>query len=446
MGKALIPPGPKGHFLSGHLPELRRDALGFYLRCAREYGDCTTFRFGLKRIYLVSSPGLIEQVLHSRNFTKHFALRMNKLLLGNGLLTSEGDFWLRQRRLIQPVFQRERLTSYAPDMTACTQRQIDGWRDGDERDLHVEMRRLTLAIAARTLFGADATGQSEAVGLALHEAMGTFNQRFFRVLRIPERIPTPENLRIRRAVRRLDDILYGLINQRRAEGEQKDLLSILLHARHESDGTGMTDRQLRDEAMTLFLAGHETTALALAWGWYLLAQHPQVVEKLEAELHQVLGGRTPTVADLPNLPYTEMIVQEIMRIYPPAYAIGRQAIRPCTIGGYPIPAGATILMCQWAVHRDPRYFDDPERFYPERWADGLARRLPRYAYFPFGGGQRVCIGNTFALMELPLVLATIAQRFRFSRPPGPPVLPKPQLTLQPDRPILLKLHARGEKP
>jgi cytochrome P450 len=440
MGKDLIPPGPKGHFLSGHLPELRRDLLGFYLRCARDYGDCTTLRFGIKRIFFVNHPLLIEQVLHSRNFTKHYALRMNRLLLGNGLLTSEGDFWLRQRRLIQPVFQRERILSYAPDMTAHTERQIDSWRDDEERDLHAEMRKLTLAIAAKTLFGADVTGQSEAVGRALHDAMGTFSQRFFRVIRIPESVPTPGNLRIRKAIRRLDAILYGLINQRRAEGKQDDLLSILLHARHESDGSGMTDQQLRDEAMTLFLAGHETTALALAWGWYLLAQHPDAVEKLQAELRQVLGGRAPTAADLPNLLYTDMIVQEVMRLYPPAYAIGRQAIRACTIGGYPVPAGGTILMSQWVVHRDPRYFDNPERFYPERWADGLAKRLPRYAYFPFGGGQRVCIGNTFALMELPLVLATIAQRFRLSLPPGPPVLPKPQLTLQPNRPVLLKLH------
>lgn len=448
MGKTAIPPGPKGHFLRGHLPELRRDPLGFYLRCAHDYGDCTTIRFGLKRIFFINSPALIEQVLHSRNFTKHFALRMNRLLLGNGLLTSEGDFWLRQRRLLQPVFQRERIASYAPDMTACAEKQIAAWRDGDVRDLHIEMRELTLAVAAKTLFGADVTGQSEAVGeavgQALKDAMGTFNRRFFRLIRIPESLPTPGNLRIRRAVRRLDAILYGLINQRRAEGERNDLLSILLHARHESDGSGMTDRQLRDEAMTLFLAGHETTALALTWGWYLLAQHPQVVEKLEAELRRVLGGRAPTIADLPNLPYTEMVVQEVMRVYPPAYAIGRQAIQPCTLAGYPVPAGATILMSQWVVHRDPRFFDEPERFYPERWADGLARRLPRYAYFPFGGGQRVCIGNTFALMELPLVLATIAQRFCFSLPPGPPILPKPQFTLQPERPILLKLHARGE--
>lgn len=443
MGKALVPPGPKGHFLSGHLPEMRRDLLGFYLRCARTYGNCASVRFGLKRIFFVSHPALIEQVLHSRNFTKHYALRMNRLLLGNGLLTSEGDFWLRQRRLIQPVFQRERLLSYAPDMTACAQRQIEAWGDGDVRDLHAEMRQLTLAVATKTLFGADAAGQSQAVTQALHDAMGTFGQRLFRVLPIPDSLPTLGNLRIRKAIRRLDGILYGIINQRRAEGERNDLLSILLHARHESDGTGMSDRQLRDEAMTLFLAGHETTALALAWGWYLLSQHPDVVEKLQAELHQVLGGRTPTVADLPNLVYTERVVQEVLRLYPPAYAIGRQAIRPCTIGGYAVPAGGTVLMSQWVVHRDPCYFYEPERFCPDRWADGLARRLPRYAYFPFGGGQRLCIGNTFALMELPLVLATIAQRFRFSRPAGPPIVPKPLLTLQPDRPILLKLHRRN---
>jgi cytochrome P450 len=443
MGKAMLPPGPKGHFLSGHLPEMRRDLLGFYLRSARDYGDCTTLRFGLKRIFFINHPDLIEQVLHSRNYTKHYALRMNRLLLGNGLLTSEGDCWLKQRRLIQPVFQRDRITSYAPDMVAYTERQIASWRDGEVRDLHMEMRRLTLAIAAKTLFGADVNGQSEEVGRALHDAMGTFSQRFFRVIRIPERIPTPGNLRIRRAIGRLDAILYGLINQRRSEGEQKDLLSILLHARHESDGTGMTDQQLRDEAMTLFLAGHETTALAMAWGWYLLAQHPRVVEELEAELHDVLGGRAPTVADLPRLRYTEMVVHEVMRLYPPAYAIGRQAIHSCSLGDYTVPAGGTVLMSQWVVHRDPRYFDDPERFFPGRWADGLAKRLPRYAYFPFGGGPRVCIGNTFALMELPLVLATIAQRFRFALTPGLDVRPRPQLTLQPDRPIQLRLRARS---
>lgn len=441
MGKNLLPPGPRGHFLSGHLPEMRRDLLGFYLRCARDHGDCTLMRFGLKHVYFINHPDLIEQVLHSRNFTKHYALRMNRLLLGNGLLTSEGDFWLRQRRLIQPVFQRERILSYAPDMTACAERQIETWHDGDVLDLHLEMRKLTLSIATKALFGIDAAEQSEAVGCALHDAMGTFSERLFRIIRVPESVPTPGNLRIRKAIRRLDDILYGLINRRRGEKEQKDLLSILLHARDESDGSAMTDRQLRDEAMTLFLAGHETTALVLSWGGYVLAQHPNVMDKLQAELRRVLGERAPTAADLPNLPYAECVIHEIMRLYPPAHALGRQAIETCSVGGYAVPAGGTILMSQWVMHRDPRYFDDPERFSPERWADGLAKRLPRYAYFPFGGGPRVCIGNTFALMELPLVLATIAQRFRFSLPPGPPVLPKPLLTLQPNGPILVKLHA-----
>jgi cytochrome P450 len=443
MGNPLIPPGPPGHFLTGHLPEMRRDNLGFYLRCAREYGDCVALRFGLKRLFLVSHPDLIEQVLHSRHFTKHFALRMNRVLLGNGLLTSEGDFWLRQRRLIQPAFLRERIVSYAPDMVACALRQIDGWRDGEVRDLHAEMRQLTLAIATRTLFGADAGGQqAEAVTEALRDAMGTFNRRFFRLIRVPEKVPTPGNLRIRRAIARLDAILYSLINQRRAEGGRKDLLSILLHARDEGDGRGMTDQQLRDEAMTLFLAGHETTALALAWGWYVLADHPEVVEELSAELRQVLGGRPPTADDLPRLRYTEMVVQEVMRLYPPAHVIGRQAAAPCILGGYRIPAGATILMSQWVVQRDPRWFADPERFYPGRWADGLARRLPHYAYFPFGGGPRVCIGNTFAMMELVLVVAAIAQRFRFMRLPGPPIRPQPQFTLQPEGPVTLKLEAR----
>jgi cytochrome P450 len=441
MGHTSLPPGPPGHFLTGHLPEMRRDLLGFYLRCARDYGDCALMRFGLKKVYFISHPDLIEQVLHSRNFTKHYALRMNRPLLGNGLLTSEGEFWLRQRRLLQPLFQRERLASYTPIMVECTQHQLDSWSDGEVRDIHGEMRQLTMSIIARALFGADVTGKTDAVRSALRDAMGTFSQRFFRLIHIPLSVPTPGNVRIRRAVHRLDAILYDLISQRRSESGQEDLLSILLHARHEGDGSGMSDQQVRDECMTLFLAGYETNALALSWGWYLLAQHPEVVVVVSGERRLVRGGRPPTVADLPRLRYTEMVVQEILRVYPPAYALGRQATTACTLGDYQIPAGGTVLMSQWVMHRDPRYFTDPERFYPGRWADGLARRLPRYAYFPFGGGQRVCIGNTFALMEATLVLATIAQRFRFSLEPGPTVVPYPQLTLQPNRAIMLRLHA-----
>jgi cytochrome P450 len=429
MPSTSRPPGPPGRFLTGHLAELRRDLLGLYTRCARDYGDVALLRFGLKPVYLLSHPDLIEQVLTSRNFIKHYAVRMNRLLLGNGLLSSEGDFWLRQRRLIQPAFLRDRLAGYAPVMVEHAERLASAWQAGQRRDLCADMRQLTLAIAAETLFGADATGQGPLVHQALVEVMDSFNRRLFSLLRLPESVPTPANLRARRAVRRLDALLYGIIEQRRARGGRNDLLSLLLQARDEQDGTGMTDRQLRDEAMTLFLAGHETTALALTWTWYLLGQHPEVVEELSAELRRVLGGRAPTAADVPQLAYTERVLLESMRLYPPAYAIGRQAVEACEVGGYRLAAGGSVLMCQWVVHRDPRWFSEPERFLPERWADGLAKRLPKYAYFPFGGGPRVCIGNSFALMEAVLVLATLARRWRIELVPGAPVRPRPRLTL-----------------
>jgi cytochrome P450 len=434
-----LPPGPKGRFLTGHLAELKRDALDLYTRSAREFGDCVLLRFGLKRVYLLSHPDLIEQVLHSRNFVKHYALRMNRRLLGNGLLSSDGDFWLRQRRLMQPAFLRERITTYADSMVELAERLANTWQPGATRDVYADMRQLTLEIAARTLFGAEATGQGPAVHKALQAAMDSFNNRIFSVLRLPESFPTPANLRAGRAIKRLDKILYGIIERSRADGKKDDLLSILLHARDE-EGTGMTDKQLRDEAMTLFLAGHHTTALALTWGWYLLAQHPEVMEQLRAELRTVLGGRAPTAADLPHLRYTEMVVQEVMRLRPPAYIIGRQAVEACEIGGYHLPAGGTVLMSQWVVQRDPRWWDDPERFYPGRWADGLAKRLPRYAYFPFGGGPRICIGNLFAMMEATLVLATLARNYTVKLVPGPPVRPKPRLTLAPDRGIEVVLE------
>lgn len=435
MSTVKIPPGPKGGLFSGNLAEMRRDLLGLYTRCAREYGDVFSLRFGLRRVIYLCRPDLIERVLvtDAKNFTKHYALRMNRTLLGNGLLTSEGDFWLRQRRMIQPVFTRERIASYASFMVDYAERLAATWQDGEKRDLLTDMTQLTLRIIGRTLFGADVSGQAREVGEALTVAMSNFNNRFFRILRIPESIPTPANLQVRRGVARLDKILYGLIEQRRAGGgDPGDLLSILSHTRDEDDGSRMTDRQLRDEAMTLFLAGHDTTALTLSWSWYLLAQHREVADRLLAELRDVLGGRPPTVDDLPRLRYTEMVVQESMRLYPPAYAIGRQAVDACELDGYHIPAGGTIVMSQWIMHRHPRYFDEPDQFRPERWADGLAKRLPKYVYFPFGGGPRICIGNTFAMMEAVLVLATLAQRFRATLVPGTVIRLKPQLTLHPE--------------
>jgi cytochrome P450 len=317
-------------------------------------------------------------------------------------------------------------------MVAAAQRVLAEWKPGETRDIAAEMMRITLDIAARTLFGGDASGAAQEVGDALRFMQETFLVRFGRLVRFPVWVPTPRNLRMRRAVRRLDAIIYGFINQRRQSGEEKgDLLSLLLRARDEDDGSRMTDRQIRDEAMTLFLAGHETTALALSWSWYLLATHPEVAERLLSEVRAVLGERPPTVGDLPRLRYTEAVVTESMRVLPPVYAIGREAVEPCQVGGYEVSRGTTILMSQWVVHHDPQWYDEPEKFVPERWLGDLAQRLPKYAYFPFGGGPRICIGNTFALMETALVLATVAQRFRFTVAQGHPIVPWATFTLRP---------------
>jgi cytochrome P450 len=437
MPTKTLPPSPPGHFLFGHLGELRRDVLSFYTRVAREQGDVALLRFGLKPVYLINHPEMIEEILTSRNFIKHYALRMNRRLLGNGLLSSEGDFWLRQRRLIQPAFNRDHLNDYAATMIAYAERWAGVWQDGETRNLHADMRTLTMEIAAKTLFGADVEGQGPVVAQALIDVMDSFTSRLFSVLRLPESFPTPRNLRAGRAVKRLDDILYGLIHARRESGRRDDLISILLAARDDDD-TGMTDKQLRDEAMTLFLAGHETTALALTYTLWLLGKHPDVQDRLRAEVCSVVGEGPLTVAHLPRLTFTEWTALEGMRLYPPAYAVGRQAIEACTIGGYRLPAGATTLSNQWVVHRDPRWWDEPLRFRPDRWADNPLRRLPKYAYFPFGGGPRVCIGNTFAMMELTLVLAALVRRWRVEAA-TPELTFRPRMTLAPASPVEARL-------
>ncbi|HVS34011.1 MAG TPA: cytochrome P450 [Gemmataceae bacterium] len=445
MTAATLPPGPKGTLLGGNLAELRRDPLALYTRCAREFGDFSTMRFGLRRVYLINHPDLIESVLvtNARNWVKHYALKMNRLLLGDGLLTSDGDAWLRQRRLLQPLFNRDRLAGYGAVMVERTERLADSWHDGETRDIHSDMTHLALDIIARSLFGSGLTEKAREIGGVLSQVGRSFNRRLGGFIILPEYVPTPTNLRMKRAVRRLDEILYDLIGQRKESGGQDDLLSVFLNARHE-DGGRMSDRQLRDEAMTLFLAGHDTTALTLSWCWYLLAQNPPVYDALQAELASVLGARPPTPADLPRLPYTERVVMETMRLYPAAYMMGRQAVAACDLGGHRLPAGATVLMAQWLMHRDKRWFDEPERFHPDRWADGLAKRLPKFAYFPFGGGGRLCIGNSFALMEACLVLATLARRCRFSLVPGPPIRPAPAITLKPEGgiPVVVRLTAQ----
>jgi cytochrome P450 len=452
MGKLIAPPGPKPKPLVGNLVEFRRDKLAFFTRLAHEYGDVAGFRIGPRPVVLLSDPEMIEQVLatQQKNFVKHFVLNLLRPVLGEGLVTSEGDLWLHQRRMIQPAFQRSHIEGYAGTMVGHTERMLADWSDGDHLDLHAAMMHLTLSIAAKALLDAEVSGSEfRAVSHALDLLMRDFVYRFEGIVKIPLWAPTAWNWRIRRQIRRLDRVIYGIIDRRRQgplDGD--DLLSRLMKATDagaENPGARgtMTDRQLRDELMTLLLAGHETTAGALGWTCYLLAQHAEVDDRLRAELQEVLGGRTPTAADVPRLTYTEHVVTESMRVYPPVYAVGRKAARLCEVGGYDVPASTTFLMSQWVLHRDPRFFDDPLEFRPERWANGLAKRIPKFAYFPFGGGPRVCVGNSFAMLEAVLVLATMAQRFRFELLPRPKVVPWPAVTLRPKHGIHVICHKVG---
>jgi cytochrome P450 len=441
----MLPPGPQGHLFVGSLPEFRRDLLGFLTACARDYGDVVPVRVARRRLLVLSHPDLIEEVLtaRARHTTKTAILQMLRPVLGAGLLLSESDTWLRQRRLMQPAFHRQRIAGYGDVMAGYAERGMADWTDGQTRDVHADMMAITQGIVAKTLFDADVSDDAFDVGHALHVLMEDFSRRRMSLFALPRFVPTPARRRARAAVARLDRIVYEIIATRRARGEDRgDLLSILLAARDADDGSRMTDRQVRDEIMTLFLAGHETTAVALSWTWYLLAQHPEVEATLAAELGSVLGGRLPTVADLPQLRYAEMVVTESLRLYPPAYTLTRRVHEACEVGGHRVEPETTLVMSQWVVQRDARWFEAPSAFRPERWENDLAKRLPRYAYFPFGGGPRLCIGNTFAMMEATLLLATIAQRFRFALAPGEPVTPMLSVTLRPARGIRMRLSAR----
>jgi cytochrome P450 len=438
------PPGPKGHLIGDNLREYAKNPLGFLSRCAREYGDIVQLRFVGQTFYLLSHPDLIEYVLveNNRNFTKTRILRRNGRLLGEGLLTSQGEFWRRQRRLAQPAFHRKRIAAYGEVMAAFADRSFEGWRDGQTIDVHEEMMRLTLEIVAKCLFGADVRAEAKDVGRAMKVALEDFSSQR-RLIRIPKSIPTPHNLRFERAARRLDAIVHTIIEERRkSEEDRGDLLSMLVLAEDESSER-MTDKQLRDEVMTLFLAGHETTANTLAWTFWLLSLNVAAEAKLAEELERVLGGRTPTVADLPQLPYVERVIKESMRLYPPAWVMGREAVGECEVGGYRMPAGSSALMSQWVVHRDPRYHHSPQRFDPDRWAAGYEKELPRFAYFPFGGGPRQCIGAGFAMTEARLVLAAVAQRFRMELVPGQRVEPYASITLRPKEGIRMTLAERS---
>lgn len=440
-----IPSGPKGLPLLGSLPEMGRDTLGFFTACARDYGDVVPIRLGTWPTLLLSNPADIEQVLvrNHENFVKNsFFWRHVTAIFGQGILTSEGDTWRRHRRLIAPAFAPPTLAAYAPVMVAMAETHVGKWRDGALIDLHQEMMALTLRIAAKTLFESEVEEDIATIDAALEHCMEEIRARFVRPVFIPDWVPLPGHRRYSRGIAAIEKVLARMIAERRESGvERTDFLSRLMAARDES-GQPLSDRQLRDEAITHLLAGHETTALAMSWTWHLASRHPQVVARLLEEVDSVLGGRTVTLQDIPHLRYTEAVLLESMRLRPPAWGIGREAVGDCEIGGAHVPAGTTIFLAPWVVQRDPRWFDDPESFTPERWLDGLERRLPRFAYFPFGGGPRICIGQKFAMTEAILMLATIANRFTLEWQPDRPIEPFPSITLRPKGGVWVKVRAR----
>lgn len=452
MSHNPIPPGPRTWPSLRLVFQMQRDPLTFFTQLARDYGDIVYFQAGPRSIYLLNHPELIQDVLvtHDRKFRKSQALQRAKRVLGEGLLTSEGEYHLHQRRLIQPLFHRRQIATYAETMVRHAARLGDsstghGWQDGTRVDLHAEMMKLTLAIVGETLFQQDITGDAQAVGAA----METLNQNFRRLLSpfapLLDRLPTAENRRLRHSQVTLDRIVAHLIEIRRQQGDGSDLLSLLLSA-HEGgvEGQPMSDRQIRDEVLTLMLAGHETTANALTFTWWLLAQQPAVARKLQHEVDQVLQGRLPTMADVEQLRYTRMVLSEAMRLYPPAWIVGRQALVDHEVGGYPIPAGATVLTSQWVMHHDARYYPEPWRFEPERWSAAAQAERPKFSYFPFGGGSRVCIGEHFAWMEGILLLATLAQQWQMQPLAATPPALRAGVTLRPRAALPMVVQRRSD--
>lgn len=440
---AKFPPGPPNNLIRALFGAMQQNPLEYFTDLARKYGDVSGMRIGNFRSLFINHPNLIEDVLvnNAKKYHKGRILQANKYLFGEGLLTSEGDFWLRQRRLSQPAFHRARVSAYAATMAEYAEQMLATWQSGEERDIHEEMMQLALRIVGKTLFDADVTKDAKEVGETL-DILLQIAANFGRTILVPLWVPTPRNLRAKLGIKRLEKVIYRIIAERRASGRDTgDLLSILLQAQDE-DGSHMNDRQLRDETITLFLAGHETTANTLSWTWWLLAQNPAVEKKFCEELDGVLGGRVPTLDDLPKLTYLNHVLTESLRLYPTAWGMARLAAEDHEIAGYPVRVGYGVAFAQWVVQRDARWFDAPLEFRPERWENGLAKQLPRFAYFPFGGGPRQCIGNTFALMEASVVLATVGQKYRFMLVPGHKVTPLASITLRPRDGIRVVLEPR----
>ena len=441
---AALPPGPRLPLL-GALVGPGRDPIAMFTRYAREYGDVTFFKLGGERCYFINHPAYIKDVLvtNQRNFTKSRGLERARKLLGEGLLTAEGQTHLRHRRLLQPAFHRDRIAGYAQTMIDYAARLSERWQDGATLDVSKEMMRVTLSIAGKTLFDTDVESRADEVGVAVTDVLESFWLNLLPGADVLEKLPIPKLRRAHASRARLDALIYRMIADRRASGrDHGDLLSMLVAAVDEpgldeaSGGAGvgarsaLSDQEVRDEAMTILLAGHETTANALTWTFYLLSQNPGAAAELHAELDQVIGRRAPEPRDYPQLTYTRRVITESMRLFPPAWVIGRRAIGGHTIGDYELPPRSMVFMSPFVMHRDARFYHAPERFDPNRWTPEFEAALPKFAYFPFGGGARQCIGEQFAWMEGVLVLATIARRWRLTLDPSQRIVPQPLVTLR----------------
>ena len=440
------PPGPKARFPGDMILRMTRERLELLRHMASTFGDVSAMTLGKQRIVLLTNPDDIRDVLvtNQRTFRKGQALERAKVLIGEGLLTSEGETHLRQRRLVQPAFHRARIGAYAGAMTGAAMARQDKWKDGESMDANRAMMMITLDIVAATLFGADVGNESSEIGSALDDVFEAFTIGYGPLTPLLDLIPSAKKRRFTAGKKRVDATIGRIIAERRVSGEDTgDLLSMLLHATDtEGDGTGMSDQQLRDEAITLFIAGHETTANALTWTWLLLARNPDAERALHDEVDQVVGDRLPTLDDLPQLAMTRAIVAESMRLYPPAYIVGRRAVEPYSVGGFDFPARTIFLCPQFLVHRDPRWWPEPDRFIPQRWLDAAATAArPKLAYFPFGAGTRICVGEQFAWMEAMLVLATLARRWRV-RVQGPDPALEPIITLRPKDGLPSRLERR----
>lgn len=449
MTARVVPPHLPTHGLMGNFGDFGEDTLDYLLR-TRDLADVTSMKAGPFWVFILSHPDEIHRVLvteHDKFQKTQVTKKVLATTLGNGLFVNDGESWKRQRRLTQPAFHTKRIGAYADIIADYAEATIDSWRDGQTVELDHAMTDLTMKVISKTLFDAEPDGDTREIGDLITVMLKELDDRFDRLVLLPDWIPTTSNRRILRSMRRLSEIIQKFIDDRRASNEDKgDLLSMLLMAQDDEGTGGMSDKQVFDEAMTLFGAGHETTAYLLTWTFYCLSQHPEIRARVYEEADRVLAGRLPTLADLPNMPYSEMVIKEVMRLYPPAWATTREALEDVVFRSYTLKKGEIALVNIYGVHRDARFFPQPEVFDPGRFSPANEKSIPKYAYLPFGGGPRVCIGNAFAMMEARLVLATVAQHFTLDLAPDQVVEPGRTFTLRPKYGMRMVAHARHVEP